>query len=55
VTSVEGLDASGAQVASAPVVDNVFSAPDQPTASIASLAAMDSTGRVVWTSQLPGR
>jgi hypothetical protein len=55
VASVEGLDASGAEVASAPVVDNVFAAPDQPTAAIVSLAALDSSGHVVWTWQLPGR
>lgn len=55
VASIEGLDASGAEVASAPVVDNLFAAPEQPTASIVSLAALDSAGRVVWTWQLPGR
>ena len=55
VASVEGLDASGAEVASVPVVGNVFAAPDQPTASIVSLAAIDSGGHVVWTWRLPGR
>jgi hypothetical protein len=55
VASVDGLDASGAEVASVPVVDNVFAAPKQPTASIVSLAALDSAGHVVWTWQLPGR
>jgi hypothetical protein len=49
VATIEGLDASGAEVASAPVVDNVFAAPEQPTASIVSLAARDPAGRVVWT------
>jgi hypothetical protein len=55
VATIEGLDASGAEVASAPVVDNVFAAAEQSTASIVSLAALDSAGRVIWTWQLPGR
>ena len=55
VATVEGLDAAGAEVASAPVVDNLFAAPDQPTLSIMSLAAIDAGGHVVWTWRLPGR
>jgi hypothetical protein len=55
VVAVHGLDAAGAEVASAPVVDNVFAAPDQSTGAIVSLAASDAAGHVVWTWRLPGR
>jgi hypothetical protein len=55
VATVEGLDASGAEVASAPVFGNVFAAPDEPTLSVVSLAAIDAGGHVVWTWRLPGR
>lgn len=55
VADVEGLDASGADVASAPVIDNLFAAPGRSTASIVSLAATDAQGHVVWTWRLPGR
>jgi hypothetical protein len=55
VAAVQGLDASGAEVTSAPVVDNVFAAPDHSTLRIVSLAATDAGGHIVWTWRLPGR
>jgi hypothetical protein len=52
IARVALLDDTGAVVVSAPVSDNIYEAPFTPGAPIASLAAYDASGNVVYTHQL---
>jgi hypothetical protein len=55
VATVEGLDASGQVVVSAPVSDNLFAAPAGDYRDVATVEAFDARGARIWSRQLPDR
>ncbi len=55
VATVEGLDASGAVVASVPVTDNLFATPDGDYTDVATVEAFDADGNQIWSWHLPDR
>ena len=55
VATVEGLDASGNTVVSAPVADNVFASPQGDYRDVATVEAFDANGSEIWSWHLPDR
>jgi hypothetical protein len=55
VATVEGVDASGRVVVSAPVTQNLFAAPSGEYTDVATVEALDAGGRVIWTWHVPDR
>ena len=56
VSSVAGVDASGAAVVTAPVSDNLFAATTAgPFPTVVALEALDAQGNVIATVHVPGR
>lgn len=55
VATIVGIDASGQRVVTVPVQDNLFAAPDGDYTGVATIAAFDARGTLLWSWRLPDR
>lgn len=52
VATIAYLDTTGAVAASVPVVNNIYTSSNVPSAALSQIEALDSNGSVVWTEPL---